>query len=183
MPGGSRVDLLRPHYAPQAPASLRDGNYLGQGVDVHIRLVPATSHVAITARTFVLLRMRLTRGPDLTDASLASEAAVRRSAFLGDSRSTNMAVQSRSMICCNSSRDLKRIGTSEFGETQSSGTNRSAHGQYRDAYWNVRSRTWKTILSLRKSLRWKLSEQTSGKGLLTIYIHNHVVAAKSFFTS
>ena len=42
MPGGSRVDLLASALtAPQAPASLRDGNYLGQGVDVHIRLVKA----------------------------------------------------------------------------------------------------------------------------------------------
>jgi hypothetical protein len=39
---------------------------------------------------------------------------------------------------------------SEFSETQSSDTSRRARVQYRDAYWNFRSRTWKTILPLRQ---------------------------------
>jgi hypothetical protein len=53
---------------------------------------------AVNGSPFVLLRIRLAGVPDLADAHLASEPTVRRSAFLGDSRSTNMAAQSRSMI-------------------------------------------------------------------------------------
>jgi hypothetical protein len=92
----------------------------------------------------------------MADAHLASDRAVSHFAFLGESRSTIWQRSQGPWYDCNSRPDVKRIEASEFGEAPSSVTSRRFQAQYRDAYWNFRSRTWKIILPLRQGLPWIL---------------------------